>query len=120
MVAPVRTAVTGGTGFVGTRLMEALTRAGLDVRALTRRPMEDRQYVKWVEGSLEDQQALARLAEGADALIHVAGVIKGDAADFEAGNVQGTAAVLAAARTPGVPRFVLVSSLAAREPKLSR
>ena len=53
-------------------------------------------------------------------MIHVAGVLNArDAAGFEAGNVTGTAAMVAAAEKSGVQRFVHVSSLAAREPKLS-
>ena len=53
-------------------------------------------------------------------MIHVAGVINApDAAAFEHGNVAGTLAMLAAATAGGVHRFVHVSSLAAREPKLS-
>lgn len=120
MVADLRIAVTGGTGFVGARLIAALQAAGHETRALTRRPQEDAQGLKWIAGSLEDQAALGRLVEGADALIHVAGVINADDAGFEAGNVQGTGAVLAAARGASVARFVHVSSLAAREPELSR
>ena len=120
MVAPVRVAVTGGTGFVGSRLIDALIGAGHDISALTRRPQDGRRSVNWVAGSLEDQAALDRLAVGADALIHVAGVINADEAGFEAGNVHGTAAIIAAARAAKVPRLVHVSSLAAREPELSR
>ena len=116
----MRIAVTGGTGFVGSRLLAALHQSGHHVRALTRRPREDHQEIEWIQGSLEDSAALDRLARGAEALIHVAGVINADAAGFEAGNVQGTAAVLAAAKAAGVQRFVHVSSLAAREPDLSR
>lgn len=116
----MKVAVTGGTGFVGARLVEALVAAGHDVRALTRRPMEDRPNLSWVAGSLEDRAALDRLVGGAEALIHVAGVLKADEAGFEAGNVQGTAAVIAAAKASGTPRLVHVSSLAAREPELSR
>lgn len=83
--------------------------------------MPPRDGVEWVEGSLEDAAALDRLCEGADAIIHVAGVINArDHAGFEAGNVAGTAAILAAAKSASVPRFVHVSSLAAREPELSR
>jgi uncharacterized protein YbjT (DUF2867 family) len=115
----MRIAVTGGTGFVGSRLLIALAAAGHEVRALTRRALDNRIGVQWISGSLEDQAALECLAEGADALIHVAGVIKGHEAGFEAGNVCGTAALLAAAKTAKVPRFVHVSSLAAREPGLS-
>jgi len=120
MVAHLKIAVTGGTGFVGARLVAALQRGGHQVRALTRRSQDDSEGLTWVAGSLEDADSLARLAEGTDTLIHVAGVINADEAGFEAGNVLGTAAVLVAAEAQGVPRFIHVSSLAAREPQLSR
>lgn len=117
----MKLAVTGATGFVGGRLLLAAREAGHIVRAITRRPMPPRDGVELVEGSLEDAAALDRLCEGADAIIHVAGVINArDHAGFEAGNVAGTAAILAAAKSASVPRFVHVSSLAAREPELSR
>lgn len=106
-------AITGGTGFVGTRLL-AITP---DWRALTRRP---RDGTGWITGDLADHAALARLCEGATAVIHVAGVVNAASrAAFDLGNVRGTANVIAAARAAGVRRFVHVSSLAAREPKLS-
>ena len=114
-------AVTGGTGFVGQRLLDLATERGHTVRALTRRPQESRDGLEWIEGSLEDRVALERLVEGSDAVIHVAGVINApDAAGFEAGNVSGTLTMLAAATAAGTRRFVHVSSLAAREPKLSQ
>ena len=117
----MRLAVTGATGFVGGRLLSAAREAGHDVRALTRRPMPSCGGVEWVEGSLEDHAALDGLCAGANAVIHVAGVINApDHAAFEAGNVTGTAAILAAAISAGVPRFIHVSSLAAREPELSK
>ena len=56
----------------------------------------------------------------ADAVIHVAGVISAHSAEaFDRGNVDGTLAMLAAATATGTRRFVHLSSLAAREPKLS-
>lgn len=116
----MRIAVTGGTGFVGQRLLSALDAGGHEVAALTRRPQKNRERLTWIAGSLEDPEALARLAEGTEALIHVAGIINADAAGFEAGNVRGTATVLAAAKAAGIRRFVHVSSLAAREAGLSR
>src|SRR6185369_327820 len=64
--------------------------------------------------------SLDGLVEGTDTVIHVAGVINApDPAGFEAGNVTGTSAILAAAEKARVKRFVHVSSLSAREPKLS-
>ena len=116
----MKLAVTGGTGFVGSRLLELAVAAGHQVKALTRRPRKDRPGIEWVDGSLEDREALARLVTDADAVIHVAGVVSArDAAGFEQGNVAGTLAILAAATAAGVRRFVHVSSLAAREPALS-
>jgi uncharacterized protein YbjT (DUF2867 family) len=120
MVADLKLAVTGATGFVGGRLLELALTAGHEVRALTRRPQDPRQGISWVSGALDDQASLDRLVEGADAVIHVAGVINApDPAGFEAGNVTGTSAVLAAAEKAQVKKFVHVSSLAAREPRLS-
>ena len=115
----MRIAVTGATGFVGSRLLPVLTAAGHEVCALTRRPQPEMAGVQWVQGSLSDPEALRKIVQNADAVFHVAGVINADAAGFEAGNVAGTLAMLAAATAGGVRRFVHVSSLAAREPGLS-
>jgi len=116
----VKIAVTGGTGFVGSHLIDAALVAGHQLNALTRREQPERQGVSWIGGDLSSREALERLVNGVDAVIHVAGTISGrSAAAFEAGNVAGTLAMLAAATAGGVHRFVQVSSLAAREPKLS-
>jgi uncharacterized protein YbjT (DUF2867 family) len=120
MVARLNLAITGATGFVGGRLLDLALSAGHSIRALTRRPQQPRQGVTWIDGSLDRPDSLAELATGAESVIHVAGVINArDPAGFEAGNVTGTAAMLDAADRAGVARFVHVSSLAAREPKLS-
>ncbi|HVZ02145.1 MAG TPA: SDR family NAD(P)-dependent oxidoreductase [Dongiaceae bacterium] len=118
-------AVTGATGFVGSRLVHRLAEAGWSVRILTRRMptsalMPDAP-LEIVLGDLADGGALRRLVAGADAVIHVAGIIKArTSAEFFAANVQGTAAMVgaldAAARNA---RLVHISSLAAREPGLS-
>ena len=115
----MRLAITGGTGFVGSHLLDVTLREGHRVAALTRRDQPPRDGVDWIAGDLQDREALRRLVDGADAIIHVAGTINANAAGFEKGNVQGTLAMLAAATAGGVRRFVHVSSLAAREPKLS-
>ena len=117
----MKLAITGGTGFVGRRLIDLALERGHDVQALTRRPQETRAGIDWIEGSLDDRDPLERLVTQSDAVIHVAGVINApDAAGFERGNVDGTLAMLAAATAAGTRRFVHVSSLAAREPKLSQ
>lgn len=113
-------AITGATGFVGQALLDRAATAGIEVRALTRREQPPRDGVEWVRGDLDDQAALRQLCRGAEAIIHVAGVVNApDAAGFERGNVTGTLNVIEAARYAGVPRLVHVSSLSAREPDLS-
>jgi nucleoside-diphosphate-sugar epimerase len=116
----MRLAITGGTGFVGSHLIDVALAAGHRVKALTRREQPPRDHVEWISGDLGDRSALEKLVGNADAVIHAAGVISArTAAEFEKGNVAGTLAMLAAATAGGVQRFVYVSSLAAREPNLS-
>jgi uncharacterized protein YbjT (DUF2867 family) len=112
-------AVTGGTGFVGQHLLRMALAAGFDVRALTRgwKPPEDE--ISWVDGALDRPEALVKLCSGADAVIHIAGLISGSKEAFDTVNVGGTAAMIDAARKAGVRRFIHISSLAAREPELS-
>lgn len=111
--------MTGATGFLGGHVLTRLVDAGHTVRALTRRAQPERQNVTWIAGALDDDAALAELCNGAAAIVHVAGVVSGDATTFDAGNRVGTLAVLRAAKDADVARFVHVSSLAAREPQLS-
>jgi len=113
-------AITGGTGFVGSTLIDLTLAGGHQVRALTRRPQPPRNGVTWIEGALDTPDALDRLVAGADAVIHVAGVVNAPSrAGFASGNIDGTRAMIAATTRAGLRRFVQVSSLAAREPTLS-
>lgn len=113
-------ALTGGTGFVGQALVDVALDEGHAISALARREQAPRAGLSWVAGDIADADALAAMMRGADAAIHVAGVVNApDAAGFERGNVEGTRMVLDAAKAAGVDRFVFVSSLSAREPDLS-
>ncbi len=118
-------AITGATGFVGTVLTRRLAAAGRKIRALIRptsthkRPADI--AVKWVDGDLEDTESLRRLVHGADAVVHCAGAVRGATrAQFNRVNVDGTSRLvqLTASQNPS-PQFLLISSLAAREPHLS-
>lgn len=112
--------VTGGTGFVGSHLLEHLLRRGDTVRALVRSPARAAALgldgVEWIRGDLDDPEALIRATEGVDVIYHVAGLVMArDEAEFHAVNAAGTRSLLEAA-APSGPRFVLVSSLAAGGP----
>lgn len=118
-------AVTGATGFIGQAVCRQLRAAGLGVRALVRSapkaaPLQA-MGVEPVPGSLEDSASLASLAEGAYAVVHCAGVVRGASqAQFERVNVDGVRRLLRALEAcPTPPRLLSLSSLAAREPGLS-
>jgi nucleoside-diphosphate-sugar epimerase len=118
-------AVTGATGFIGSHIVGHLNQAGWRVRVLTRHlpvgPQFADSVVEAVIGRLEDGQALARLLCDVDAVVHAAGKIKARShAEFFAANATGTRLLVEAALAAGRrPRFVLVSSLAARRPQIS-
>lgn len=114
-------AVTGGTGFVGRCFVEMAAQAGFAVRALARNvPSDSPVGVAWFRGDLADKAALARLVDGVEVVVHIAGVVNApDPEEFTRANVDGTRDLIAAALAAGVPRLVCVSSLSAREPELS-
>ena len=116
-------ALTGGSGFVGSRLLPRLIEAGAQVRLLVRSPEKlghTGDSCEVVPGDLADQAALSKLVSGVDCIIHIAGAIAApDRATFDRINVAGTASIATAAVEAGVARFVHLSSMAAREPGLS-
>jgi 2-alkyl-3-oxoalkanoate reductase len=118
-------ALTGATGFLGRYIVSALATAGWRVKVLARRPPDHPQLahlkLEAVPGDLSDRDALRELVDGADTVIHAAGLIKApSAAAFRAVNVDGTANLASAIRdTGGTRRVLLVSSMVAREPQLS-
>ncbi len=119
---PQPVAVTGGTGFVGSHLVDTLCAAGITPRVLVRDPGSPRWIggnpVEWVPGSLEDAAALKRLVCGAATVFHLAGVVRASGeVDFDRGNRGGTASLVGAVREAAPEaRLVHVSSLAAVGP----
>jgi uncharacterized protein YbjT (DUF2867 family) len=107
--------VTGGTGFVGPKVVHALRAAGKEVRALVRRPERAGKLEAWgcdlVQGDMTDSASLRRAAEGCDAIAHLVAIINGRPADFEQIMEHGTRDLIAAAQKEGVGRFVLMSAL---------
>jgi nucleoside-diphosphate-sugar epimerase len=117
-------AVTGATGFIGPHVVRRLSQDGWQVRILARRAVDSSLLgaeVERVHGSLDDEGSLRRLLDGADAVVHVAGLIRARTREaFFQANAEGVRRLVAlAAGRPSPPRFVLMSSLAAREPALS-
>jgi nucleoside-diphosphate-sugar epimerase len=112
--------VTGGTGFIGGRLVRKLRERGDDVVALVRSPDKalelERLGVELVKGDLTDVDAIRRGTEGADAAFHGAaiykvGIPRSQREEMFETNVRGTERVLDAAIQAGVPRIVYVSTV---------
>jgi len=113
--------LTGATGFLGSHVAEALVSEGWTVRCTVR----ETSNLRWIESlpveratvDLASSTDLARVARGADVVIHAAGVTRARSnAEYIRVNAETTETLAAAAADAGVSRFVLVSSLAARGP----
>jgi len=108
-----RIVVTGAAGFVGRHLVDALVDAGHEVVASDIAPGIHRSDVRYERADIRDLDAVTRLLEGADGVLHNASMVhtrETRVADVWAINHGGTAHMLRACRAQGVPRFVYVSS----------
>jgi nucleoside-diphosphate-sugar epimerase len=120
MIGPPGSAfVTGGSGFIGGKLIERLRSEGWSVRALARSDSAAEKVraagAEPAPGDLVDEEALRGGAEGCDVAFHAAAHLGewGDRAEFERINVGGTRHALEACRRAGVRRFVHVGTEAA-------
>jgi 2-alkyl-3-oxoalkanoate reductase len=118
-------AITGATGFIGGVLAKKLISAGWSIRALVRSGSDHKRPkdipVKWITGALEDRESLQRFVVGADVIVHCAGTVRGGVqSDFDRVNAEGVERLVkVAAEQNIIPHFILISSLAAKEPQLS-
>ena len=111
--------VTGGSGFIGGRLIRRLVADGIEVRALARSDAAADKVraagAEPVRGDLGDTAALRRGTAGSEVVFHSAAKVEdwGDPKDFERINVVGTRNVVDAARDTGARRVVHVGTEAA-------
>jgi nucleoside-diphosphate-sugar epimerase len=110
-------AISGGAGFLGLHLSRRLLADGHTVRTLDVAPLDDAELERSVEelrGDVRDLEAVRRLVDGADIVVHSAAAlpIQASRAQIRSVNVGGTENVLVAAKGAGVGRAVLISSTA--------
>jgi NADH dehydrogenase len=119
-------ALTGATGFVGRHTLVQLMLTGHRVRVLARDPSRltvTDARVRAVQGDLFSDHALSELVQGADAVIHLVGIIREIprlGQTFERIHAEGTRRLLAAAKGAAVHRWVQMSALGTRPNPVSR
>ncbi len=111
--------VTGGTGFVGPKVVHALRARDLPVRCLVRDTRKATQLAGWgcelARGDVTDPESLRAAMRGCERVVHLVAIIQGRPEQFERVMSQGTRDLVAAAREEGVARFVLMSALGTSE-----
>ena len=112
----MRVLVTGGSGFIGSHVVDKLIAAGHEPVNFDLRPSPWRADVETVLGSITDTDALAAALSGCDAVAHLAAVadvndVLREPARAEQINARGTAAVLEAMRAADVKRIVYASTI---------
>ena len=122
-MSPPLALVTGASGFVGSHVVDELLRRGVSVRCLLRstssRRWLDGKPVEIVDGDVCARETLDAAVQGADWLVHAAGLTHArNAAEFHHANETGTANLVDAAlhASPAPKRFVYISSQAASGP----
>jgi NADH dehydrogenase len=108
--------VTGGTGFVGSRVVHALRAEGRDLRMLVRQGSAAAPGIEHVTGEVGDPDSLAAAVEGCTHVVHLVAIIKGRPQEFHTVMAEGTRSLITAAREAGVERFLLMSALGTSEP----
>ena len=117
----MRAFVTGGTGFVGSHLVEALLESKKyeEVRCLIR---SSEKWLKGMDitpvlGDLDNYHTIADALDGVDVIFHIAGLTKAPKnKDFTAANVDATENLMRIAQKKGISNIVILSSLAAVGP----
>jgi len=115
--------VTGGTGFIGSHLVEALLRENFDVYCLVRNPLKLRFLqglnVKIIQGDCSQKESLQKIEWDFDYIFNLSGITKAShPEEFFQSNYIGTKNLVEVVveRNPSLKRFVHVSSLAAVGP----
>jgi uncharacterized protein YbjT (DUF2867 family) len=111
----MRVLITGGTGFIGPAVANAITDAGHELRVLERKPGAWKEAgircQEAVQGDVTDADSLRRAVAGREVVVHLVAIRQGKPEQFREVMIEGTRNLIAAAKDEGVRRFVLMSAL---------
>ncbi len=109
--------IAGGTGFVGSSLINELRREKIPIRCLVRTPEKGirlkERGIEFHTGDITDRESLRGALSGVDAVIHLVGIIEGRPEDFKKVHVEGTKNLLDEALRAGIKTFFYQSALGA-------
>lgn len=111
--------VIGGSGFIGSALVQRLSQSGCHVLIPTRNPAQIRPalrslpQVEYRQADVHDPVSLLNLMEGWDAVINLVGILQGSPADFQRAHVELTGKIVSACEQAGVSRYLHMSALGA-------
>jgi uncharacterized protein YbjT (DUF2867 family) len=109
--------IAGGTGFVGSSLIEELQREGIPLRCLVRTPEKGLRLkergIEFHAGDITDRESLRGALKGVDTVIHLVGIMEGRPEDFKKVHVEGTKNLLDEALSSGIKTFFYQSALGA-------
>jgi uncharacterized protein YbjT (DUF2867 family) len=107
--------VTGGTGFVGPKIVHRFRAENRPVRCLVRDPDRAHALAAWgcelAQGDVTDRDSIRRAVDGCEVVVHLVAIIQGKPEHFERIMAHGTRNVVDAAKAAGIRRFVLMSAL---------
>ena len=108
----MRVLITGGAGFVGSRIVERMVQRGAEVTVCSRAPGAARDGLRTIAADIRDADAIATAMKGHDTVFHVAAKagVWGPRREYFAINVQGTRNVLSACHKHGVKSLVYSST----------
>jgi len=119
--------VSGATGFIGSHLVHQLYENGYDVVVLSRQPYSSQPAFQvnennWMQGNLNDPEALLAACQRADIVFHIAGLAHSNSVDRNevfSVNLHGTKNIYSASAAAGVKKFIFFSSILASTPSVS-
>ncbi len=117
----ISVALTGGSGFLGTAILQQLLEAGIHVKALQHyTKLPEHKNLTIITGNLSNLGALKQLVKDTQCVIHCGGAVSAkNVKDFFKINTEGTANLVRVSEEENITRFLYISSMAAREPKIS-
>lgn len=103
--------VTGGTGFIGSKLVARLCKDGFKVKVLTRSPINNDSSVDYIVGDISKASDVISAACGVDVIFHLAAAMGGEWSDHQRITIDGTNNVIDACKKHSIKHLIYISTI---------